>query len=269
MSAVAGAAAVLVAGCSSGSSDTAASDTTASDTTASDTTVSTTEAASSSATTSQTPLDLSQFGVLPAVPAAEASTASCEYPEAAPAIKENTPPGTEGVSTAGTVDVAITTSQGAIGLTLDRSEAPCTVNSFTSLASQSYFDNTVCHRLTTTEGLAVLQCGDPSGKGNRGPGYEFANEYPSTAYPAGDPALSRPIVYPRGTVAMANAGPDTNGSQFFLVYADSVLPPQYTVFGTISDEGLDTLDAVAAGGVSTPGDDGAPKLPVVLETVSS
>lgn len=252
--ALGGAAALLVAGCSSDSSDTAS------------TTATTTSAA---ATTTKAPLDLSQFEVLPAVPGPDASTTTCDYPEATPAIKENTPPATDGVSTVGTVDVSITTSQGPIGLTLDRAEAPCTVNSFTSLASQSYFDDTICHRLTTTEGLQVLQCGDPSGKGNRGPGYEFANEYPTTAYPAGDPALSSPVVYPRGTVAMANAGPDTNGSQFFLVYADSVLPPQYTVFGTISDEGLATLDAVAAAGVSTPGNDGAPNLPVTIETVSS
>nr|WP_296779805.1 peptidylprolyl isomerase [Rhodococcus sp. (in: high G+C Gram-positive bacteria)] len=253
--ALGGAAVLLVAGCSSDNSDTASS-----------ATATTTSAAAS---TTKAPLDLSQFAVLPAVPEPDASTTTCDYPEATPAVKENTPPATDGVSTVGTVDVAITTSQGPIGLTLDRAEAPCTVNSFTSLASQSYFDDTICHRLTTTEGLQVLQCGDPSGKGNRGPGYEFANEYPTTAYPAGDPALSSPVVYPRGTVAMANAGPDTNGSQFFLVYADSVLPPQYTVFGTISDEGLATLDAVAAGGVSTPGSDGAPNLPVTIQTVSA
>jgi peptidyl-prolyl cis-trans isomerase B (cyclophilin B) len=254
--AAAGAAALLLAGCSSSdSSDTAAPATTTAGTSAATTTV------------EQPPLDMSQFGVLPPVPATDASTTSCEYPEATPAIKDNTAPPTTGVSTVGTVDVSITTSQGPIGLTLDRAEAPCTVNSFTSLASQSYFDDTICHRLTTSQGLEVLQCGDPSGKGNRGPGYEFANEYPTTAYPAGDPALSSPVVYPRGTIAMANAGPDTNGSQFFLVYADSVLPPQYTVFGTISDEGLATLDAVAAAGVSTPGGDGAPNLPVTLDPV--
>lgn len=252
----AGAAALLVAGCSSDSSDTATPTTTQSTTTA-------------AATTTQAPLDMSLFGVLPEVPAPEASTTTCSYPEATPAIKDNTPPATDGVSTEGTVEVAITTSQGPIGLTLDRAEAPCTVNSFTSLASQAYFDDTICHRLTTTQGLQVLQCGDPSGNGNRGPGYEFANEYPTTAYPVGDPALSNPVVYPRGTIAMANAGPDTNGSQFFLVYADSVLPPQYTVFGTISEEGLATLDAVAAAGVSTPGDDGPPNAEVTLETVSS
>ncbi|KZF05120.1 MAG: peptidylprolyl isomerase [Rhodococcus sp. (in: high G+C Gram-positive bacteria)] len=254
--AAAGAAVFLVAGCSSTASETATTSTTQSTT-------------SAAPTTTQPPLDMSQFGVLPPVPEPDASSTTCEYPEATPAIRDNTAPANDGVSTVGTVDVAITTSQGPIGLTLDRAEAPCTVNSFTSLASQGYFDDTICHRLTTTEGLEVLQCGDPSGQGNRGPGYEFANEYPTTAYPVGDPAASDPVVYPRGTVAMANAGPDTNGSQFFLVYEDSVLPPQYTVFGTIDDAGLATLDAVAAAGVSTPGNDGPPNAEVTLQSVAT
>ncbi|WP_072802273.1 peptidylprolyl isomerase [Rhodococcoides yunnanense] len=254
----AGAVAVLVAGCSSDSSDTTAA-----------TTNSAASTTGSAASTAQQPLDLSRFGALPEVPTAEASTTTCAYPDASPAIKDNTPPAVDGVSTVGTVDVAITTTQGPIELTLDRTEAPCTVNSFTSLAAQNYFDDTPCHRLTTSPGLQVLQCGDPSGLGSRGPGYEYANEYPTTAYPAGDPGASQPVVYPRGTVAMANAGPDTNGSQFFLVYADSVLPPQYTVFGTISEQGLTTLDTVAAAGVSTPGGDGAPNAEVTLQTVTS
>jgi len=137
------------------------------------------------------------------------------------------------------------------------------------LASQGYFDDTLCHRLTTSAGLEVLQCGDPSGTGSRGPGYEYANEYPTTAFAPEDPALSMPVVYPRGTVAMANAGPGTNGSQFFLVYADSVLPPQYTVFGTISEEGLATLDSIAEAGVSGGASDGAPIDDVILETVTA
>lgn len=248
------AAALLVAGCSSDTSDTA---TPAATTTA------------SVPTTTQPPLDLSQFGVLPPVPASDASTTSCVYPESTPAIRENTAPTEYGVSTEGAVDVALATSQGPIGLVLDRAEAPCTVNSFVSLATQGYFDDTICHRLTTTEGLEVLQCGDPSGQGNRGPGYEFANEYPTTAYAIDDPAASSPVVYPRGTIAMANAGPDTNGSQFFLVYADSVLPPQYTVFGTIDEAGLATLDAVAAAGVSTPGNDGPPNAEVTIQSVTT
>ncbi|ORI12364.1 peptidyl-prolyl cis-trans isomerase [Rhodococcus sp. 1163] len=252
----AGAVAMLVAGCSSDTSGTATS---------------TTTAASTPKATSAAPepeLDLSQFGVLPAVPTPQAPTTTCDYPAATPAVRDNTPPPTADVPTQGTVEVAMTTSQGPIGLTLDRAEAPCTVNSFTNLAAQGYFDDTPCHRLTTSPGLKVLQCGDPSGKGSRGPGYEYPNEYPTTAFPADDPAASTPVVYPRGTVAMANAGPDTNGSQFFLVYEDSVLPPQYTVFGTISAEGLATLDKVAAAGVATPGGDGAPNAAVTIQTVT-
>ena len=83
----------------------------------------------------------------------------------------------------------------------------------------------------------MLQCGDPKGDGTGGPGYQFANEYPTNQYLPDDPALSQPLVYPRGTLAMANAGPGTNGSQFFIVYKDSQLPPNYTVFGTGRREG--------------------------------
>jgi peptidyl-prolyl cis-trans isomerase B (cyclophilin B) len=112
--------------------------------------------------------------------------------------------------------------------------------------------------------LSVLQCGDPKGDGTGGPGYQFADEYPTDQYPAGDPALKQPVVYPRGTLAMANAGPGTNGSQFFMVYRDSLLPPAYTVFGTINQAGLAVLDKIAAGGVSGGGDDGTPANEVTI-----
>lgn len=98
----------------------------------------------------------------------------------------------------------------------------------------------------------------PGRRRHRGPGYEFANEYPTDQYAPNDPAAQQPVRYPRGTLAMANAGPGTNGSQFFLVYQDSMLPPQYTVFGTIQQDGLDTLDKIAAGGVQGGGTDGPP-----------
>ena len=132
------------------------------------------------------------------------------------------------------IGLTIVTDRGRIGLQLANNESPCTVTSFVSLAQQAYFDNTECHRLTTARALSVLQCGDPKGDGTGGPGYQFANEYPTAQYRPGDPALQQPVVYPRGTVAMANAGPGTNGSQFFMVYRDSLLPPNYTVFGTIN-----------------------------------
>ncbi|MGW5072227.1 peptidylprolyl isomerase [Rhodococcus sp. NPDC004095] len=222
-------------------------------------------------TTQQAP-DLSRFAALPAVPAPAASTVSCEYPSSSrQAAKPVQAPTTTDVSTVGTAQVTMATSQGPIGLTLDRAEAPCTVNSFVSLATQGYFDDTPCHRLVTSAGLQVLQCGDPTGQGTGGPGYGFDNEYPTTAYAANDPAAQQPVKYPRGTVAMANSGaPGSNGSQFFLVYEDSVLPPQYTVFGTISDDGLATIEKVAAAGDdgSMSAGGGKPNTPVQIETVT-
>jgi peptidyl-prolyl cis-trans isomerase B (cyclophilin B) len=169
----------------------------------------------------------------------------------------------------GTVSVDLATDQGPVGLLLDAKRAPCAVNSFAGLAKQGYFDDTSCHRLTT-QGIEVLQCGDPTGSGTGGPGYTFDNEYPTTLYGHADPELERPSqYYRRGVVAMANAGVNTNGSQFFLVYGDSPLPPNYTVFGAIDAAGLKTIDKVAKAGdddSNGPGD-GKPNLPVTIETV--
>jgi peptidyl-prolyl cis-trans isomerase B (cyclophilin B) len=200
--------------------------------------------------------------------------ANCQYPATPgePASKKNTPPRTGKVPTdPAQISASMTTSAGNIGLQLDNAKAPCTVNSFASLAQQGYFNDTPCHRLTTSPGLSVLQCGDPTGKGTGGPGYGFTNEYPTNQYRPDDPALQNPVVYPRGTLAMANTGaPGSNGSQFFLVYKDSQLPPNYTAFGTIDATGLATLDKIAAAGV-VPGDrgadDGAPKTPVQIKSL--
>ena len=166
-----------------------------------------------------------------------------------------------------TISVSMSTDQGNIGLVLNNAEAPCTVNNFASLAQKGYFDDTVCHRLTTAPDLGVLQCGDPAGTGAGGPGYQFANEYPTNQYSKDDPALGKPVLYPRGALAMANAGPDTNGSQFFLVYKDSKLPPNYTVFGTIDSTGLATLDKIAKDGVAGGAQDGSPATPVTVKSV--
>lgn len=199
-----------------------------------------------------------------------AETVSCAYPtDAAPASKPNNPPRADGIPTTApdaTPSISMETSQGNIGLVLDGTKSPCTVNNFVSLAGQNYFDATTCHRLTTSPSLQVLQCGDPSGTGSGGPGYRFDNEYPTTAFDAADPAAQMPVTYSRGTIAMANAGAGTNGSQFFLVYGDSQLAPDYTVFGTIDETGLATLDKIAAGG-STPEGDGTPNLTTDIKTV--
>ncbi|QRY43871.1 peptidylprolyl isomerase [Mycolicibacterium nivoides] len=206
---------------------------------------------------------------LPAFAAPANLGANCQYPATTePATKPARPPRTGTVPTEpATVEAGIVTDHGSIGLNLANGKAPCTVNNFASLASQGFFDGTQCHRLTTGD-LAALQCGDPSGSGTGGPGYRFPNEYPTNQYRLADPALRQPVVYPRGTVAMANSGPGTNGSQFFLVYEDSLLPPTYTVFGTVDNTGLATLDAIADGGVADGSDDGKPATPVTIKSAS-
>nr|WP_051031561.1 peptidylprolyl isomerase [Nocardia veterana] len=147
------------------------------------------------------------------------------------------------------------TNCGTITVELDAAHAPRTVNSFAFLAGEQYFDHTRCHRLTT-EGIFVLQCGDPTGTGTGGPGYRFGDENLAGA------------TYPAGTVAMANAGPNTNGSQFFLVYSDSKLPPNYTPFGHITG-GMDVLQNIAAGGTKDGSGDGAPAADIVLDSVAT
>jgi peptidyl-prolyl cis-trans isomerase B (cyclophilin B) len=227
-------------------------------------------ASSSESSTESSPLDLPKPGETPPLPKFVAPAnlgGDCQYPKSSePASKPVDAPRTGKVPTdPAEVSASMETNQGNIGLQLDNAKAPCTVNSFASLANKGFFDNTPCHRLTTGEGLAVLQCGDPTGKGTGGPGYEFANEYPTDQYQPDDPKLQQPVLYPRGTLAMANAGAGTNGSQFFLVYKDSTLPPNYTVFGTIDQTGLATLDKIAAEGTADGGPDGSPKQTVTIK----
>ena len=195
--------------------------------------------------------------------------ANCQYPATTePASKPVKPPQNGRIATdPALIRATVTMTQGTIGLELDNGKTPCTVNNFTSLAKQGFFDNTKCHRLTTSAELGVLQCGDPTGTSTGGPGYRFPNEYPTNQYRLTDPALKVPVIYPRGTLAMANSGPGTNGSQFFLVYKDSQLPPTYTVFGTIDSAGLATLDKVAAGGVADSSDDGKPVVDATIKSV--
>jgi peptidyl-prolyl cis-trans isomerase B (cyclophilin B) len=151
----------------------------------------------------------------------------------------------------------IKTDQGPITVEMAAAKAPCTTNSFRHLAEAKYFDGTSCHRLTTN-GLFVLQCGDPTGTGSGGPGYQFGEE--------NLPADGQNN-YPAGTLAMANAGSGTNGSQFFIVYEDTTLPPNYTIFGTVT-EGLDVVTKVAEAGVEGGGEDGKPAQPVTIEHVA-
>jgi peptidyl-prolyl cis-trans isomerase B (cyclophilin B) len=162
--------------------------------------------------------------------------------------------------------LTLTTSAGPLTITLDAERAPCTVQSMAFLAGEGFFDGTNCHRLTTAEGLQVLQCGDPAGNGSGGPGYVVPDEFPTDLPPAAD---GQNVTYQRGTVAMANAGPGTTGSQFFLVYGDSTLPPDYTVFGSLDEASLGTLDQVAAGGVEGGAEDGAPVTPVTIQSAAA
>jgi peptidyl-prolyl cis-trans isomerase B (cyclophilin B) len=152
----------------------------------------------------------------------------------------------------GLVPVSIGTNRGPITLELDAGKAPCTVQSFLALAGGGYFTDSACHRVTTAL-IFVMQCGDPTATGSGGPGYQFADEN-----------LPAAAGYPRGTLAMANAGPGTNGGQFFLVYRDSPIDPNYPVFGRVTG-GLEILDAVAAGGTSN--NDGPPNLELIVESV--
>jgi len=153
-------------------------------------------------------------------------------------------------ATPGTKTATLTTSAGKIVFELS-SKTPCTDNSFEFLAAHNFFNSTPCHRLLNAPGYSALQCGDPSGTGTGGPGYKFADENLSGA------------TYLKGTVAMANAGPGTNGSQFFFVFNDSKFAPNYTPFGIVTS-GLDVLDAIAAAGTSNGSTDGAPATPVTI-----
>ena len=186
------------------------------------------------------------------------TSADCRYE---PATEDGTPAAKPypQPTVLGRPRVQMYTDQGTIELDLAGDLAPCTVNSFLTLARAGYFTGVQCHRLTT-DGIYVLQCGDPSGSGQGGPGYRFSDEnLPTGQKPA----------YPRGTLAMANAGPGTNGSQFFLVYRDSDIDPNYTVFGTIT-AGMDVLEKIAAGGTDDsngPGD-GRPKIETTISQVS-
>ena len=149
------------------------------------------------------------------------------------------------------------TNCGTIVVTTVGAKAPITVTQLATLARGGFFNNTLCHRLTT-QGLYVLQCGDPTATGSGGPNFTFRDE-------------NLPVEglnnYPAGTVAMANSGPGTNGSQFFLVFADTTLGANYTIWGTMT-QGLDIVKAIAKAGVKGGGADGAPNQPISINRVT-
>ena len=155
-----------------------------------------------------------------------------------------------------TYTATVTTNKGAYTIALDAAAAPLTVNNFVVLARYHYFDSTICHRAIPQ---FAVQCGDPSGTGTGGPGYTFADELPA----AGS--------YKVGSIAMANSGPDTNGSQFFIITGanGAALAPNYTLFGQVTD-GLDTtVKALDALGNPDTAADGVPPLEqIVIESVT-
>jgi len=171
-----------------------------------------------------------------------------------------TPPANEPRS--GKQTMTINFGQGPVTAEIDVSKVPCTAASFTHLASQKFFDNTKCHRLTT-EGLKVLQCGDPTGTGSGGPAYTMAEE--------NLPVGQRPT-YPRGSIAMAKSqAPGSTSSQFFIVYGDSELSPDYTLLGHITS-GLDVIEKIGAVGHDgafdpDPGG-GHPKQDVIIKSLT-
>lgn len=148
--------------------------------------------------------------------------------------------------------ITLETNCGDIVIQTMARQAPVTVTVMSTLARNGFFDNTLCHRLTT-EGIYVLQCGDPTATGTGGPDFRYRDE--------NLPAAGENN-YPEGTVAMANSGPGTNGSQFFLVYKNTTLGPNYTIWGKIIS-GLDIVKFIAEGGVKSGGVDGTP-----LRTIS-
>ena len=205
-------------------------------------------ASGASSTLARSSLNAPGLGTTAAAAAAPTTTDPCGYQASIPADSFKGIPVFNAAEAAQPFDVKFITSQGKITVRMLTDKAPCTTFSFRFLASRGYFKQTHCHRLTT-QNIFVLQCGDPTGTGSGGPGYSFNDENLAGA------------TYPAGTVAMANAGPNTNGSQFFFTWQDTTLAPAYTPFGTVIG-GMDVLRKIAAAGDDSqngPGD-GYPNL---------
>jgi peptidyl-prolyl cis-trans isomerase B (cyclophilin B) len=224
------------------------------------------------------------FGTSKAKNTAADSTTTCVWaPSSAAASSSASPasvgtPPTSGVPTTGTDKMTLATSAGTVTASLDREAAPCTVANFDYLASQNFFDNTTCNRLTNGDSSFFLLCGDPtSNDPNGGPGYTYDDENPPLGFsaPPGaspDPSASAgappsEVVYPAGTVAVWNQESNANGSQFIIVYKDSTLPPNYSVFGQVTG-GLDVVSKIGTAGVKDGSHDGTPKTPVTVTTMT-
>ena len=152
--------------------------------------------------------------------------------------------------------MTFTTNCGDIVIAADGINAPITVTALSALANSGFFNKTICHRLVT-DGIYVLQCGDPTATGMGGPNFK----YPDENLPL--PTLEN---YPAGVVAMDNSGPNTNRSQFFIVYEDTSMNPRYTIWGKVI-KGLDIVKAIAKAGVTDGTTDGMPKQTIAIEKV--
>lgn len=184
--------------------------------------------------------------------AAPAPSVQCEFiptPDN-PAAKPVTPPKQEAPAQ-GKATAVFHTNYGLVVLELDRANAPCAVHNFTHLIRSWFYNKTQCWRLTNSARLGVLQCGDIYEVEKGGPGYRFADE------------VTGAETYPRGTVAMGNQGPDTNGSQFFVVHSHANIKPAYTVLGKVV-HGMSTMDRIVAAGIQDGAEDGLPAKPVRL-----
>jgi peptidyl-prolyl cis-trans isomerase B (cyclophilin B) len=203
-----------------------------------------------------------------AAPAPSAAAATCTWtpddPKANPKLKDVGAPPTGTPASKGTQTMTITLNVGVVEVEVATAKAPCSAASMTYLAGKNFFDNSKCHRLVT-EGIKVLQCGDPSGSGMGGPTYKMAEE--------NLPNVTDPLkAYPAGTIAMAKTqAPNSTGSQFFIVYGESQLQSDYTVLGKIT-KGLDLVAKIgAAGAVDDKGKaatDGKPKTEVIIKKLT-
>ncbi|RJQ67010.1 peptidylprolyl isomerase [Pseudonocardiaceae bacterium YIM PH 21723] len=195
-------------------------------------------------------------GLLAAPAQAETATgATCTYTRLAPNPDDRPQPlPRPKASNRGTATVTLETNAGDITVKLDRANAPCAVHSFLHLIDRGFFDETRCWRLTNDTRLGVLQCGDLVKAEIGGPGYRFDDE------------VTGKETYPRGTLAMGNQGPGTNGSEFFLVHSFANIKPAYTVLGQVT-EGLDTLDRIVARGIKDGKGDGEPARPVRIWSI--
>ena len=191
-----------------------------------------------------------------AAPAAPASGGPCK-PSAAVGSQPKDVGAPNDVLPAKSYTFNLKTNCGDIEITADAIKAPITVSTLAFLAKGGFYNGTICHRLTT-QGLFVLQCGDPTATGGGGPNFTFKDEnLPAQA----------DNNYPAGSVAMANSGPNTNGSQFFLVYADTTLGANYTLWGKIT-KGLDIVKSIAEYGTADGSGDGTPKATVEIINAS-